>query len=449
MYRIKSELEDLCLRYLQPDIYQQLKQKVARKKGKREREVERVIKALRRLLGEVGVEARVYGRAKNFYSIYKKMIKKGLRFEDIHDLSAIRVIVRNTDECYAALQAIHAKWKPVSGRFDDYIQNPKPNLYQSLHTEILFNNKPVEVQVRTGEMHHVAEEGIAAHWQYKETERDKKFDRKIGWLKQILDWRSRETASDLVESFKIDIFKDEIYVLTPKGDPIPLPEKATPVDFAFAVHTEIGERCRAAKVNGVIQPLDHELNSGDVVEIVTARNAKPSRQWLNFVRTSFAREKVRKALGLHADPSKTPTRQVTTPEEIDDDRQMRIAHCCYIRKGDDIVGIRSKDGATVVHSKKHCEHVRDSAKDKQILLSWKKEERQKKQIEVELKDRSGIFADILGKLTAEDITLNAVTTKTAKKQLRMLLSVSGSQEKLDKILPKIKQVKDVVSARAV
>ncbi|MBI2137611.1 bifunctional (p)ppGpp synthetase/guanosine-3',5'-bis(diphosphate) 3'-pyrophosphohydrolase, partial [Candidatus Woesearchaeota archaeon] len=229
MYRLKSELEDLCLKHLQPEIYQQLKQKIAKKKNRREREVAKVIHAVRKLLGEKGIDARVSGRAKNFYGIYKKMIKKGLRFEEIRDLSAVRVIVKDAENCYSALEAIHSKWKPLK-EYDDYIKNPKPNLYQSLHTDITFDNKPIEVQIRTQEMHHIAEEGIAAHWQYKETERDKKFDRKISWLKQIMDWRSKETAQDLVESFKIDIFKDEIIVMTPKGDSIPLPEKATPVD---------------------------------------------------------------------------------------------------------------------------------------------------------------------------------------------------------------------------
>ena len=217
MYRIKSELEDLCLKYLQPDIYQQLKEKISRKKARRERDVLKITRAVRKLLGENGIDAEVSGRAKSFYSIYKKMIKKSLKFEDVRDLAAVRVILKDKNSCYAAVAAIHAKWHPIEGMFDDYIRSPKLNLYQSLHTEILFNKKPVEVQLRTHDMHHVAEEGIAAHWQYKGTERDKKFDRKIGWLKQILEWRSRETAQELVESFRLDVFKDEIYVAYAKG----------------------------------------------------------------------------------------------------------------------------------------------------------------------------------------------------------------------------------------
>jgi len=445
MYKIKSDLEDLSLRFLQPEIYQQLKKKVATKKGRREHDVKKMIQAVRRLLGEIGVEARVYGRAKNFYGIYKKMVKKHLEFEEIRDLSAVRVIVKTQDDCYKVLEAIHTKWEPVPDGFDDFIKSPKPNLYQSLHTEIIFNKNPIEVQIRTAEMHHVAEEGIAAHWQYKGTERDKKFDRKIGWLKQILDWRRAETAQALVESFKIDIFKDEIYVLTPKGDPLPLPEKSTPIDFAFAVHSEIGNHCRAAKVNGEIQPLDYELNSGDVVDIITAKNAKPSRQWLKFVKTSYAREKIRKALGITGEPTKrsdriSSTEGISTKEKL----PLRLVRCCYIRERDDMVGQKTKD-AIFVHSKR-CEVAERIPDNKRVKLGWKQLE-SKKVLELELKDRIGIFADILGTLTAGDIRVYSVDTKSVKKRLRMILEIGSDEEHLNKALPKIKQVRDVISVK--
>ncbi len=447
MYRIKSELEDLCLKHLQPSIYQQLKEKISKKQAVREREIGKIIKAVRRLLGESGIDAKVYGRAKNFYGIYKKMMKKGLKFEEIRDLYAVRIVVKSQEECYNALASVHSKWQPVESGFDDYIRNPKPNLYQSLHTEIIFNKKPVEVQVRTHEMHHVAEEGIAAHWQYKETERDKRFERKISWLKQILDWRSEETAQELVESFKIDIFKDEIYVVTPKGDPIPLPEKSTPVDFAYAVHTEIGGHCSAAKVNGEIQPLDYELKSGDVVEIVTSRNSKPSRQWLNFAKTSFAREKIRRALGIkmetaHKPESITTTEGMTSKEAL----PLRLQKCCRIKHGDRITGQRMKD-AILVHSE-YCETARRTPADRKVELDWKHEET-KKQLEIELNDRTGIFADILGTLTSGDIKVESINTKSAKHALKLMVQISSDEEKLRKALPKLKQVSNVLSVKAV
>ena len=446
MYRIKSELEDLCLKYLQPDIYQQLKEKIARKKARRERDVLKITRAVRKLLGENGIDAEVSGRAKSFYSIYKKMIKKSLKFEDVRDLAAVRVILKDKNSCYAAVAAIHAKWHPIEGMFDDYIRSPKLNLYQSLHTEILFNKKPVEVQLRTHDMHHVAEEGIAAHWQYKGTERDKKFDRKIGWLKQILEWRSRETAQELVESFRLDVFKDEIYVLTPKGDPIPLPEKSTPVDFAYAVHSEIGDVCRSVKVNGRIQPLDCELKSGDIVEILTAKNARPSRQWLKFAKTGFAREKIRKALGITAEKTKK-LRDVTTTKDMISNQTLplRLQKCCYIRHGEKIIGQKKKDHVAV-HSSL-CELVEKVSPDRKVRLDWKHEERSK-QLAIELHERSGIIADILGTLTRGDVRVNSIDTKSAKHNVRLMLQISSDEERLQKAIPKLKNVRNVISVTA-
>lgn len=253
---------------------------------------------VRRVMAEKRIDARIYGRAKNFYSIYKKMTKKGIPFEQIHDLYAIRIIATTKDDCYRALGAVHETWTPLRERFDDYISTPKPNMYQSIHTEVLMDKKPVEVQIRTLEMHHLAEEGIAAHWRYKETDRDKKFDRRMAWLKQILEWKTSNSAKEFIEDLKIDVFKDEIFVMTPKGDPILLPEKATPIDFAFAVHTDIGNHCARAKVNDNVVPLDTELKSGDICEIITAKNATPSRNWLKFAKTNLARAKIRQSLGI-------------------------------------------------------------------------------------------------------------------------------------------------------
>ena len=375
------------------------------------------------------------------------MIKKNIAFEEVRDLSAIRIILESPDDCYKVLEAIHSKWEPVKSGFDDYIKSPKPNMYQSLHTDVVFDKKTVEVQIRTHNMHHVAEEGIAAHWQYKDTERDKKFERKISWLKQILDWRSNETAHDLVESFKIDIFKDEIYIVTPKGDPIPLPEKSTPVDFAYAVHSEVGDRCKAAKVNGNIQPLDYELKSGDVVEIVTAKNAKPSRQWLNFAKTTFAREKIRKAIGITGETLKRPNKRISMPTDIlsNESLPMRLQKCCYIRYEESIIGQKFKD-AVHVHSR-FCEQVKKIPEDKKVKLWWKQEER-KKELEIELKDRSGIFADILSTLTTDDIRVRSINTKAAKNSLRLMLQISGDDEKLGKVIPRLKQVRNVIRVKA-
>ena len=457
MYRVKSELEDLCLRFLEPGIYQELKARVAKKKEEREKEVKRIVSTVKKLLDDNNLPAGVSGRAKNFYGIYKKMLSKKIPFEQVRDLSAIRVITTTPHNCYAALNLIHSKWTPILNRFDDYITNPKPNMYQSLHTEVLFENKPVEVQIRTIEMHHIAEEGIAAHWRYKDAEQDKHFDRKIAWLKQILEWRGSESAKDLVESLKVDMFKDEIYVLTPKGDPIHLPEKATPIDFAYAVHTEIGNNCKAAKVNGNIVPLEHELNPGDVVEIVTSRDAKPSRQWLKIAKTNFAREKIRKSLGISGEDTGKKTGDALTPAEIIEKIDtkgvktsfVQLPKCCYLKYGEAAHGYKSKDGHLIIHHYT-CENLKSLPQSRLIKLDWKAEKKQLASLILEITDRVGIFADILNTLTSHSLKVESVNTKTARNKLYVNFEVSGitSTAQQDELVKKLKAIRNVVSVKA-
>ena len=456
MYRVKSELEDLCLRFLEPGIYQELKARIAKKKEEREKEVRKVVNAVKKLLDDSSIPVAVVGRAKNFYGIYKKMLARKIPFEEVRDLSAIRVITTNTENCYKALNLIHSKWTPILNRFDDYITNPKPNLYQSLHTEILFDNKPVEVQIRTLAMHHIAEEGIAAHWRYKGTERDKQFDRKVAWLKQILEWRSSESAKDFVESLKVDMFRDEIYVLTPKGDPIHLPEKATPIDFAYAVHTEIGNKCKAAKVNGSIVPLDYELNPGDVVEIVTARDAKPSRQWLALAKTGFAREKIRKAIGISAEDVSKKEGEILTASEVIEKIDakgikaslLQVPKCCYLKYGEPVVGYKSKDGHVIIHHR-NCENIRELPESKLVELGWKEGEKHITSLMIEIVDRVGIFADILNTLTAQMLKVEAVNTKTTRNKLHLSFEVSGinGEGQQEELIKKLKAIKNVVSVK--
>lgn len=457
MYRVKSELEDLCLRFIEPGIYQELKARVSKKKEEREKEVKKIVTAVKKLLDDNNLPAGVVGRAKNFYGIYKKMLNKKIPFEDVRDLSAIRVITTSGENCYKILNAIHSKWTPILNRFDDYITNPKPNLYRSLHTEVLFDNKPVEVQIRTLEMHHIAEEGIAAHWRYKNTERDKQFDRKIAWLKQILEWRGSESAKDLVESLKVDMFKDEIYVLTPKGDPIHLPEKATPIDFAYAVHTEIGNNCKAAKVNGNIVPLHHELNPGDVVEIVTSKDAKPSRQWLKIAKTNFAREKIRKALGISSEDIAKKQDEALTPAEIIQriDAKgakaslLQLPKCCYLKYGEAAFGYKSKDAHLIIHHYT-CENLRSLPQARLVKLDWKPEKKQLTSLIIEITDRVGIFADILNTLTGHMLKVESVNTKTARNKLYVNFEISGitSPEQQGEMVKKLKAIRNVVSVKA-
>jgi len=289
---IKSELEDLSLRYLQPDIYKDITTKVAQKKIERERYTLEVKKIIEEKLKEYGVNGKVTGRPKHFYSIYKKMESQDIDFEQINDLTAFRIIADSQKECYEALGVIHSIWKPVPGRFKDYIAMPKGNMYQSLHTTVIGpGGVRLEVQLRTEEMHLVAEEGIAAHWKYKEgktiSDRD---DRRFTWLRQMLEWQQdMNDPKAFMENFRVELFSDEVYVFTPKGEVVELPLGASPIDFAFRIHSDIGMNCVGAKVNGAIVNLRYQLKNGDTVEIKASKTARPSKDWLRFVKTTKAR----------------------------------------------------------------------------------------------------------------------------------------------------------------
>lgn len=297
MWRIKWELEDLALRYLEPGVYYELVEKVATKRQEREGHIEEARQTLSAALEEIGVPAEIQGRPKHFYSIYQKMIKQGKDFSEIWDLMGLRVIVGTLRECYAVLGAVHSIWKPIPGRFKDYVAMPKSNMYQSLHTTVIGpRGEPLEIQIRTWEMHRTAEYGIAAHWRYKEGGAGGgDFEDKITWLRQILDWQKEtHNGAEFVETLKVDLFSDEVYVFTPKGDVKTLPAGSTPIDFAYAVHTDIGNRCAGARVNGRMVPLGTPLATGDIVEIVTNKaQTGPSRDWLNIAKTSKAKGKIR------------------------------------------------------------------------------------------------------------------------------------------------------------
>lgn len=295
--KIKWELEDLSLRYLEPDCYYDLVDKVAKKRQEREEHINKMIEILKQKLESSGITSEIYGRPKHFYSIYKKMKTQNKTFDQIYDLTAVRVIVNNIRDCYGSLGVIHTLWKPIPGRFKDYIAMPKPNMYQSLHTTVIDSSgEPLEIQIRTYEMHKTAEYGIAAHWKYKEGNKtEEEFDKKLSWLRQILDWqRDLKDARDFMETLKIDLFSDEVYVFTPKGDVINLPMGSCPIDFAYRIHTDIGNHCTGAKVNGKMVPLDYKLSNGDIIEVITSSHGNgPSRDWLGIVKSNQAKNKIR------------------------------------------------------------------------------------------------------------------------------------------------------------
>ena len=300
IWQLKWELEDLAFKWLEPDTFQQIKTLLASKRKERTESIAQVIEFLEHKVAEAGIDAKVSGRPKHIYSIYKKMRRKKVSFEEIYDVSAVRVVVSEVAECYAVLGMVHAQWVPIDGEFDDYIAKPKENFYRSLHTAVYGPDKrPLEVQIRTREMHEYNEFGVAAHWRYKEAKKaDRRFDDKINWVRQLMEWQKGVTdPHDVAHSLKTDIFADQIYVFTPAGEVIDLPMGATPIDFAYRVHTQVGHRCRGAKVGGQIVPLDYKLQTGEQVEIITAKTGGPSRDWLNanegLVHTAGARTKIR------------------------------------------------------------------------------------------------------------------------------------------------------------
>jgi len=300
IWQLKWELEDLALRYLDPEIYHRIARWLAERRDDREAYIRRVMQELDQALRAQGISAQIYGRPKHIYSIWRKLQHKDIGFDSLFDVRAVRVLVESIPECYAVLGAVHSRWYPIPGQFDDYIAAPKENLYRSLHTAVLGpEGKPLEVQIRTRRMHEHAELGVAAHWRYKEGARpDSDFDRRINWLRSLLEHHDRDDAGqDFLDSFRSEVLDERVYVLTPQDEVVDLARGATPLDFAYAIHTEVGHRCRGARVNGAIAPLTRKLENGDRVEILTGRDPRPSRDWLvpqqGYLATARARSKVR------------------------------------------------------------------------------------------------------------------------------------------------------------
>jgi len=298
---IRGDLEDLSFHYLEPSSYFELKQKVADRSKEFETFLLDVQETIRKTLAENGISAKVEGRVKRLYSIHLKAQRQKRTLDQVYDLLAVRIICDSVRDCYAALGVVHQIWRPVPGRFKDYIAMPRPNLYQSLHTTVIHGGQPFEVQIRTQEMHRIAEQGVAAHWRYKDgAQLSNEDDQRVVWMRQLIDWaREMREPSEFLSTLKVDLYSEEVYAFTPKGKVVALPRGATPVDFAYAIHTAVGHQCVGAKVNGQMVPLRHAMSNGDVVEIVTQNGHTPSRDWLSFVRTARARSKIRQWINLN------------------------------------------------------------------------------------------------------------------------------------------------------
>src|SRR6476660_3075638 len=296
MGKIRGELEDLSFSYLDPKAYQELKDIVEKNRRKHQAFLAEVTKIVEDKMKETGIPCSTDSRLKRLYSIYLKLKKQRITIDQVYDLLALRIITDNVKNCYAALGVIHNTWRPVPGRIKDFIAMPRPNMYQSLHTSVIAGGQPFEVQIRTAEMHRIAEEGIAAHWKYKDGKlvADDREDQRVSWLRHLVEWQQEmKDPADFLSTLKIDLYPEEVYTFTPKGKVVTLPRDATPIDFAYAIHTEVGHSCVGSKINGRMTPLRTKLRNGDIVEIVTQLGHKPSRDWLSFVKTSRARNKIR------------------------------------------------------------------------------------------------------------------------------------------------------------
>jgi guanosine-3',5'-bis(diphosphate) 3'-pyrophosphohydrolase len=480
MARVKVELEDLSLKHLDPEFYNDLKNYITESKDKRERHIENVKRILKDQFAQYGIQARIMGRAKHFYSIYKKMKDKDKNYAEIFDLFAIRIIAASMKECYVILGLVHKLWMPLGGRFKDYVAMPKSNMYQSLHTTVIGpEGKPLEVQIRTEKMNIIAEEGISAHWAYKEGKSDlSSIEKELTWLKKLKLWKEYiNNPLGFMEDLQKDLLEDEIYVFTPKGDVIDLPVGSTPIDFAFKIHTEIGHHCFGAKVNDRIVPLRKPLHSCDVVEILTAKNTTPSQEWLDVVKTSRARHKIRayfsnpepktkqKEQEKHTSvqeekPSETfqreekPVQRLSPGSEYnliaegERNIQIHLAQCCNPHPGDDIVGYITRGKGITVHrvNCKNLKAIRDYEKRK-IVVEWESKSRKVFNLEIVARDRTGLLMDIttaIANSNANIVELHSKTNRDGRVKSTLRIQIQEDQQ-LKFFIKDLKSIPEIIS----
>ncbi|PJZ68900.1 GTP pyrophosphokinase [Leptospira perolatii] len=496
IYKVKSELEDLAFQVLYPDDYQDIKKRINVKKSEREEYIEKLQIILKQRLTEININAVVEGRAKHFYSIYRKMKTKEKTFDEIFDLRAIRIITEEIKDCYGVLGIVHTLWTPVPGRFKDYVATPKTNMYQSLHTTVIGpDGKPLEVQIRTAEMNAIAEYGIAAHWVYKEG-KTKSNERPLAvkWLEVLQSWQdSALDPKEFLEELKYDLHEDEVFVFTPKGEILQLPKGATVLDFAFRIHTDIGLHTKGAKINGRMIPLRTELRSGDQVEIVVDKRSKPSPIWIRIVKTSSARQKLRAyfrklreetrkdleqgaeaaaEITLNAEvleelkrrPSERQTKQGQSQQIQGEGKVLvaglrdipaRLSGCCSPLPGDQIIGFVTRGRGVTVHKKSCLVAMRQKEEEqlRMISVDWDYGQTEPVPVRVEVKaaDRQGIYLEMVKSISGTQTNiLEAGATRVQKDTLmaRFLIEVEHLDQ-LKEILGNLKRIPDVVLAHRV
>ncbi|TGK04797.1 bifunctional (p)ppGpp synthetase/guanosine-3',5'-bis(diphosphate) 3'-pyrophosphohydrolase [Leptospira semungkisensis] len=496
IYSVKSELEDLAFQVIFPEEYQDIKKRISAKKSEREEYIEKLQLILKQRLAEIQINADVEGRAKHFFSIYRKMKTKEKTFDEIFDLRAIRIVTDEIKDCYGVLGIVHTLWSPVPGRFKDYIATPKTNMYQSLHTTVIGpDGKPLEVQIRTAEMNAIAEFGIAAHWLYKEgkTHANERH-LTVKWLEVLQTWQdSALDPKEFLEELKYDLHEDEVFVFTPKGEIIQLPKGATVLDFAFRIHTDVGLHCKGAKINGRMIPLRTELRSGDQVEVVVDKRSKPSPIWLRIVKTPSARQKLRayfrklreetsKDLAQGAESAAELTLNAEVLEELKRkpsektnkhsqqhgqpvggkilvaglrDIPVRLSGCCSPLPGDQIIGFVTRGRGVSVH-KKNCNVAlkqREEEQLRQISVDWDygQTEPVPVRVEVKAKDRQGIYLEMVKSLSGTQTNILEAGASTVQKDTlmaRFMIEVEHLDQ-LKEILGNLKRIPDVVFAHRV
>jgi len=446
LYELEWEMLDLTLKYFEPKSYQKIKKLIGKKRRQREELVHAIKKDIESILKKEGISAKVTGRAKSFSGIHKKMKEQGKSFEQISDLHGVRIICESVEDCYRAMSLVHLNFKPL-GEYDDYIASPKKNKYQSIHTVFDWHGNKAEAQIRTWGMHRTAEEGIAAHWRYKQLETDKEFDQRLSWAKQLIEWqRELKKKESSMKSLRIGFGDREIFALTPKKEIISLPEGGTALDFAYAVHSDIGDKCKFAIVNGKISKLDKELVSGDVVEINTANTPQVKASWLNLVKTEKAKSRIRKKAGIKARTKKEEKSSQTTTSTL---KKVVVAKCCHPLPGEEITGYRTTKRKVTIHSS-NCPFLSILQNERKIKIGWGEKHNQKYGVKIKVKalERAGIIIDLLTELEKQGVTIHSTETKsesgeTIKCVFEIELKDSKQYEKLKKSLLSVPSVIEV------
>ncbi|MFA4906864.1 MAG: TGS domain-containing protein [archaeon] len=448
IYYAKAILEDLAFRELQPEECRLLEERIAERRKGIEDEIGKVMEAIRERLGsraESG-KIRIQARAKHIYSAWNKMQKKKIGLEQVYDIAAVRIITKTVAECYELLGTVHSLWEPLPGQFDDYIAKPKPNGYRSLHTAIIGpGKKPIEIQIRTEEMHENAELGIAAHWRYK-GQAEGKQDKKLNWLKQAIEWRNGREG----EESKLDFFENQIYVFTPKGQVIELPEGSTPIDFAYTVHTDIGSKCAKAKVNGKLAPLSAKLENADTVQIITSQKQAPKRSWLSMAITQKALQKIRASLEI-AVIKKKRGEAVKGKGRVfieENEKRVKLAKCCSPLPGDEVIALRTTKRKVSVH-RADCRNAVSAEKEKLVGAIWGNPEKggYETQIIVNAKDSAGILSQMLSSLSAERAKVVSSTARSVNGNNRCVFTVKvAGLGQLENAIRALEKIKGVISA---